>query len=83
MTTKLETTREDVAHLLETFADYINPAGYNDPWFTLAEINQQFAWENVPETTLLVWLSELVDAGRVTRKGDRRHIKGPEWRWVH
>ena len=41
----METTKQDVEVLLENFDDYVNPAGDEDPWFTLDEINQQFAWD--------------------------------------
>ena len=85
MTTTLETTLDDVAVLLETFADYVNPNGDKDPWFTLVEINQQFAWEDIPEITLADWLSELVRAGKVAqRAGSRPRGKtaSSEWRWL-
>ncbi len=77
MTTRIETTAKDVAHLLETFADYVNPDGEDDPWFTLAEINQQFAWEDIPDDLLTEWLTELSFAGKVEVSTD-----GPEWRWA-
>ena len=75
MTTKLETTREDVAHLLENFADYVNPDGEEDAWFTLAEINLQFAWDDIPQATLADWVSDLIRAGKVVQKTN-------EFRWV-
>ena len=75
MTTKLETTREDVAYLLENFSDYVNPAGDEDPWFTLAQINQQFAWEDIPNDVLIGWLDELVIARKVEGQGGL-------WRWA-
>ncbi|KKL12140.1 hypothetical protein LCGC14_2538780 [marine sediment metagenome] len=75
MGSKLETTPEDVAHLLENFDDYVNPAGDEDPWFTLAEINQQFAWEDIPEGTLADWIAELIRAGQVEQRAN-------EVRWL-
>ncbi len=74
MTTK-ETTIEDVATLLENFVDYVNPDGDEAPWFTIDEINQQFAWEDIPEATLSDWLSELLRAGNAVFYGGR-------WRWA-
>ncbi len=73
------TERKDVEALLANFADYVNPEGDEDPWFTLDEINQQFAWENIPESTLKEWLSDLVIAGKVALRdeGEER-----EWRWL-
>lgn len=80
MTTELETTREDVATLLENFKEYVNPAGDEDPGFTLAEINQQFAWEDIPHVILREWLTDLSLAGLVQKfEGDEE----PEWRWVY
>ncbi len=75
MTTKPETTREDVATLLENFADYVNPDGQEDAWFTLVEINQQFAWEDIDDGALAEWVSELIREGKVTQKGN-------EVRWL-
>lgn len=75
MTTRIETTPRDVATLLETFADYVNPDSEPDSWFTLTEINQQFAWEDIPDETLEEWLQELVSSGKVKRIGQ-------EWSWV-
>ncbi len=60
----MQTTKEDVAVLLENFDDYVNPAGEEDPWFTYVEINQQFAWEDIPESVLDGWVSDLVIAGK-------------------
>jgi predicted transcriptional regulator len=71
-----QTTKQDVADLLENFKDYVNPDGVRDPWFTLAEINQQFAWEDIPEDTLRQWLEELTVEGKVVM-GE----PGVEWRW--
>ncbi len=75
MTTTTETTREDVAQLLENFVDYVNPDGDEDPWFTLVEINQQFAWEDIPEGTLADWIAELIRAGQVEQRAN-------EVRWL-
>lgn len=60
-----QTTKEDVAALLENFADYVNPDGASDPWFTLGEINQQFAWEDIPDDTLKEWLGDLFMEGHI------------------
>jgi hypothetical protein len=57
------TTQADVATLLENFRGYVNPLGQFDPWFTLPEVNRQFAWEDVPEEILTIWLDELVRVG--------------------
>ena len=70
-----KTTREDVETLLSNFADYVNPGEVRDPWFTLAEINQQFAWEDVPVMVLRVWLDDLVTEGKV-------QFDGEVWRWL-
>ena len=70
------TERKDVEVLLANFADYVNPAGDEDPWFTLDEINQQFAWEDIPDSTLEKWLSDLVTAGKVEVR------RGGAWRWL-
>lgn len=59
-----QTTKEDVAALLENFADYVNPEGKLDPWFTLSEINQQFAWDDVADDVLTAWLNDLVLANK-------------------
>src|SRR5690606_36847068 len=75
------TTKADVEHLLEYFASYINPNQEFDPWFTLAEINQQFAWEDIPEDTLVGWLNEMSQEGKVeVRPGKTR--EETEWRWL-
>ena len=75
-----ETTKEHVEILLENFSDYVNPDGIEDPWFTLAEINQQFAWEDIPEDTLEEWLAELSEEGKV---GIQTNDQGElEWRWL-
>ena len=60
-----QTTRQDVEALLANFDDYVNPAGVENPWFTLDEINQQFAWEDIPDATLVEWLTELALVGKV------------------
>jgi hypothetical protein len=60
-----ETTKADVATLLETFTDYVNPDEEHDPWFTLAEINQQFVWDDIPDDTLNEWLREMIEEGHV------------------
>ncbi len=70
-----ETTHEDIAHLLENFADYVNPDGDEDPWFTLGQINQQFAWEDIPFRDLLAILDNLVIAGKVEAANGR-------YRWL-
>ena len=69
------TERKDVEVLLANFADYVNPAGEEDPWFTLDEINQQFAWEDIPDVVLEVYLSELVMSGKVEEREGK-------WRWL-
>lgn len=75
------TTKADVEHLLENFASYINPNQEFDPWFTLAEINQQFAWEDIPEDILVDWLNEMSQEGKVeARLGKTR--EETEWRWL-
>ncbi len=76
----METTKEDVVVLLENFDDYINPAGDEDPWFTYAEINQQFAWEDVSEPVLGGWVSDLVLAGKVEWRDDTS--RGRVFRWL-
>jgi hypothetical protein len=60
-----QTTKQHVAALLENFADYANPDGVDDPWFTLAEINQQFAFEDIADETLVEWLGEMIEEGLV------------------
>ncbi len=70
------TERKDVEVLLANFADYRNPAGDEDPWFTLDEINQQFAWEDIPDAQLKVWLAELMAEGKVEARD------GEGWRWL-
>ena len=72
----METTRQDVEVLLENFDEYVNPAGDEDPWFTLDEINQQFAWDDIPDSQLRVWLTELVAEGKAEVRA------GGEWRWL-
>lgn len=62
---QMETTRQDVEVLLENFDDYVDPAGDENPWFTLDEINQQFAWDDIPDAMLVEWLTELALAGKV------------------
>ena len=74
-------TKADVENLLENFASYINPNQEFDPWFTLAEINRQFAWEDIPEDTLVGWLNEMSQEGKVEiRPGKTR--EETEWRWL-
>ena len=60
-----QTRSFDVEVLLQNFADYINPDGEQDPWFTLPEINQQFAWEDIPDSTLESWLQDMIARGDV------------------
>ena len=75
-----DVTKDEVADLLENFVDFVNPDGVHDPWFEVTEINQQFAWDDVPLATLEGWLSELVAAGKVfTRIGPGGER---EWRWL-
>lgn len=62
----ITTTKADVADLLQNFSDYVNPEGDLDPWFTLKEINQQFAWEDIPDDTLTEWLDEMIQDELVT-----------------
>ncbi len=76
----METTKQDIEVLLENFDDYVNPAGDENPWFTLDEINQQFAWEDIPENVLNGWLSDLLDAGKV--EGRLPTPGATEWRWL-
>ncbi len=71
----METTKQDVEVLLENFDDYVNPAGDENPWFTLDEINQQFAWKDIPDSVLEGWLSLMVDAGKVENQEGK-------WRWL-
>lgn len=75
----IQTTKQDVSDLIENFAGYVNPDGIHDPWFEITEINQQFAWDDVPLDTLEIWLGELVEEGKVlTRQNpDGRQ----EWAW--
>ena len=70
-------TKQHVADLLENFADYVNPAGDLDPWFTIDEVVRQFPWE-VPMGQPLGWLDELEAEGLVERGADD---VGPIWRW--
>ena len=72
----METTKQDVEVLLENFDDYVNPAGDENPWFTLDEINQQFAWEDIPDEQLRVWLTELIAESKVEIG------VGGKWRWL-
>jgi len=67
---ELVTTKEDVSSLLENFSEYVNPDGREDAWFEVSEINQQFAWEDVPEETLTEWLEELVAENLVEASGE-------------
>ena len=68
--------KQDIADLLENFATYVNPSGDHDPWFTVDQINQQFAWNDVPEDRLLGWLDDLVHGGVVELDPAPRR-----WRW--
>ncbi len=70
------TERRDVEVLLANFAEYRNPEGGEDPWFTLDEINQQFAWEDIPDGQLKVWLAELIAEDKVEARD------GEGWRWL-
>lgn len=70
------TERKDVEVLLANFADYRNPEGEEDPWFTLDEINQQFAWEDIPDEQLSAWLMQLKTDGKVEER------LGGSWRWL-
>lgn len=74
------TTRDDVEVLLENFKDYVNPEGKHAPWFTLKQINQQFAWEDIPEDTLRVWLSDLVRGRKVDVKENTDGEEVYAWR---
>lgn len=74
-----QTTGDDVATLLETFSDYVNPAGEWDPWFTLTEINQQFAWDDIPDDVLAGWLDELHTAAKVAAAYQNGEMV---WRWL-
>ena len=72
------TTREDIATLLANFEHYVNPAGVHDPWFTLEEINQQFAWKDIGNRRLTRWLNQLVKQDKAaTEIQDRERV----WRW--
>ena len=75
----IQTTKQDVSDLIENFAGYVNPDGVHDPWFEITEINQQFAWDDVPLDTLETWLGELVEEGKVLtqQNSDGRQ----EWAW--
>lgn len=77
---RYETSKDDVAALLANFVDYVNPDGETDPWFTLDEINQQFAWDDISEEVLRTWLKELAADGHVESglRTDGRWV----WRWV-
>ncbi len=70
------TEQQDVETLLANFADYVNPAGDENPWFTLDEINQQFAWDDIPDDVLEGWLSLMVEAGKV------EHGPSGRFRWL-
>jgi hypothetical protein len=74
-----ETTKEDVAVLLQNFEDYVNPDGDLDPWFTIEEINQQFAWDDVDDQTLDEWLTELEEEGLATSE-IQQNVR--VWRWL-
>lgn len=75
-----ETTKQEVVDLLENFKDYVNSDGVEDPWFTLDEINQQFAWDDIPHNVLRRWLKELVAEGNVESR--RVKVFWREWRWL-
>lgn len=78
-----QTTKEEVADLLENFVGYINPEGKLDPWFSLSEINRQFAWDDVYEPVLVGWLEELVGAGKVeASEEEAEEGEGKVWRWL-
>lgn len=68
-----QTTKFDVEVLLKNFEDYVNPDGEHDPWFTLDEINQQFAWEDIPKLKLRKWLREMEKAGDVVSQREGLH----------
>jgi hypothetical protein len=71
-------TKQHVADLLENFADYTNPSGRHDPWFTIDEVVRQFPFE-VPLGQPVGWLDELVAEGLVERASDD---VGPVWAWA-
>lgn len=80
------TSEEDVATLLENFFDYYSPPGAGgepDPWFSLEEINQQFAWTNIPEDELTRWLDKLEAQGKVESSTEHAEEgEGKVWRWL-
>jgi len=74
-----QTTKQEVADLLENFAEYVNPNQEHDPWFTLAEVNRQFAWDDIPDGELTEWLNQLVAEGfAVTEEQDGERV----WAWL-
>lgn len=76
----IQITKQDVSDLLENFADYVNPDGVHDPWFEVTEVNQQFAWEDIPEETIEQWLNDLVAEGKVFRRVNAEGHQ--EWAWT-
>lgn len=74
-----QTTKQDVADLLENFQGYVNPDGVSDPWFTLTEINQQFAWDDIPDDTLKEWLGDLFMDGHIEVELQQ---DGEAYRWL-
>ena len=75
-----KTTKQDVADLLENFADYVNPETRQpDPWFTLSDINQQFAWDDIPDETLKEWLGDLFMEGHIEVELQQ---DGEAYRWL-
>lgn len=73
------TTAADVAFLLENFSNYMNPDGEHDPWFTLAEINQQFVWDDLEPSELVSILDKLVVEGKAEARTEGQDV---EWRWL-
>ncbi len=80
------TTEEDIATLLENFFDYfspVGPGGEPDPWFSLAQINQQFAWTDIPEEKLTGWLDKLIAQGKVEASTEEAEEgEGTVYRWL-
>ena len=66
---------KDLATLLQNFSSYVNPDGKLDPWFSLLEINQHFAEEDVDALKLLAMLEELQRENLVVLNAYG------EWRW--
>lgn len=83
MTIEPTTTEEDIATLLANFFNYYNPAGQEDPWFSLAEINRQFAWADISDEELTGWLDKLVAEGKVEASTEHADEgEGTVWRWL-